>query len=147
MTAGVIGALLVSLLLLVRQLAPALASVFSRGGGGARRSIVRRPAPRTVRRKAPSEPPEREVAAAAEQLAEIRLWRGYLKCQLYIEVEGAAGALVESRFFRLRNPMAPDDGARQVLTDLLGDLERAGWSVVESGPGWYRHRLERPRPS
>jgi hypothetical protein len=88
-----------------------------------------------------------DVDAATEQLGEIRLWRGYVKCQLYVEVEGAAGAIAESRFFRLRNPMSPDDAARRVLAELLLDLERAGWSVAESGPGWYRRRLHRPIPS
>ena len=79
-------------------------------------------------------------------MGEIRLWRGYVKCQLYVAVEGADGALLESRLFRLRNPMAPDEVAQEVLADLLADLDRAGWSVVESGPGWYRRRLQRREP-
>jgi hypothetical protein len=42
--------------------------------------------------------------------------------------------------------MAPDGVAQEVLADLLAELERAGWSVVESGPGWYRRRLQRREP-
>jgi hypothetical protein len=108
---------------------------------------------------APREPPDiedgggtaataqRQPTVAAEQVAEIRLWRGYVKCQLFVAAEGADGALVESPFFRLRNPMAPDDAAQRILDDLLVDLERAGWVAVESGPGWFRRRLRRPTPS
>jgi hypothetical protein len=105
---------------------------------------------------APREPPDTEgvdataqprPTVAAEQVAEIRLWRGYVKCQLFVAAEEADEALVESPFFRLRNPMAPDAAAERVLADLLVDLERAGWVVVESGPGWFRRRLRRPTPS
>ena len=83
----------------------------------------------------------REVAR--DQFCEIKFWRGYVKCQLYVEVEGWPGPVVESSFFRLRNPMEPDDRAQTVLADLLADLERSGWLVVETGPVWYRRRLQR----
>jgi hypothetical protein len=90
-------------------------------------------------RQAP--PQRREVAA--DQFCEIKLWRGYVKCQFYVEVERSPGAFVKSSFFRLRNPLVPDDRARRALADLLVDLERSGWSVVETGPDWYRRRLRR----
>jgi hypothetical protein len=90
-------------------------------------------------RQAP--PLHRKVAS--DQYCEIRLWRGYVKCQLYVEVEGSPGAFVESSFFRLRNPMVPDDRAQRVLADLLADLEHSGWLVVETGPVWYDRRLRR----
>jgi hypothetical protein len=80
---------------------------------------------------------------AGDLFGEIRLWRGYVKCQLYIEVEGSPGAFRESSLFRLRDPMVPDDRAEKALADLLADLERAGWLVVETGPAWYRRRLKR----
>jgi len=86
-------------------------------------------------------PQRREVAA--DQFCEIKLWRGYVKCQFYVEVERSPGAFVKSSFFRLRNPLVPDDRARRALADLLVDLERSGWSVVETGPDWYRRRLRR----
>ena len=87
-------------------------------------------------------PPQRP-GVAADQFCEIKFWRGYVKCQLYVEVEGSPGASVESSFFRLRNPLLPDDRAQSVLADLIADLERSGWLVVETGPVWYRHRLRR----
>jgi hypothetical protein len=96
-----------------------------------------------VVRQAP--PQRREVAG--DQFCELRLWRGYVKCQLYVEVEGSPGALVESPLFRLRNPMVADDRAQKVLADLLADLERSGWLVVETGPVWYRRRLQRSTPT
>jgi hypothetical protein len=95
-------------------------------------------------RQAP--PLRREVASA--QFCEIRLWRGWIKYRLYAEVEGSPGAFAESPLFRLRNPMAPpEDCVHRVLSDLLADLERSGWSVVDTGPVWYRRRLRRPAPT
>jgi hypothetical protein len=91
-------------------------------------------------------PPQRREVAT-DQFCEIKFWRGYVKCQLYVEVEGSPGAVVESPLFRLRNPMVPDDRAQRVLTDLLADLERSGWLVVETGPAWYQCRLQRSTPT
>lgn len=99
--------------------------------------------PSAAVREAPRE--RREVPA--DQFCEIRFWRGYVKCQLLVEVEGAAGALFESSLFRLRDPMVPDDRAQRVLADLLANLERSGWVVVETGPLWYRRRLQRSTPT
>lgn len=83
-----------------------------------------------------------------DQFCEIKLWRGYVKCQLYVELEESPGAFFESSFFRLRNPAVADDRAQRILEDLLVGLERSGWFVVETGPVWYRRRLRRftPRP-
>jgi hypothetical protein len=91
------------------------------------------------------QPPQRREIAG-QQFCEIRLWRGWVKYQLYVEVEGSPGAFVESPLFRLRNPMAPDDHVHGVLSDLLADLERSGWSVVDTGPLWYSRRLHRSAP-
>jgi hypothetical protein len=85
----------------------------------------------------------RRLEVAQEQFCEIKLWRGYVKCQFYVEVAGWQGGFFESSLFRLRDPTVPDDRARQALSDLLADLERAGWSVAETGPVWYQHRLQR----
>jgi hypothetical protein len=90
-------------------------------------------------------PQRREVAA--QQFCEIRLWRGWVKCQLYVEVEGSPGAFATSPLFRLRNPMVPDDRAHEILSDLLAELARSDWSVVDNGPVWYRRRLHRSAPT
>ena len=83
-------------------------------------------------RQAPPQP--REVAG--QQFCEIRLWRGWVKCQLYAEVEGSPGAFATSPHFRLRNPMVPDDRAHKILSDLLADLERTvGRSWTRDRPG------------
>jgi hypothetical protein len=162
--AGVIGFLLVSGVMVLRQAVPARAASFqSVRTARARRSaatLTRRRKASPTRRLAPVEPQElgplewerdpplaideREtIDAVGEQSCEIRLWRGYVKCQLYVELEGVPGALAESPLFRLRNPLTPDDRARRELSQLLAGLERQGWTVVETGPVWYRRRLER----
>jgi hypothetical protein len=84
---------------------------------------------------------------AEDEFGEIKLWRGYVKCQLYIEVEGSPEAFRESSLFRLRDPMVPDDRAEQALADLLADLEGSGWQVVETGPAWYSRVLKRSMPT
>jgi hypothetical protein len=91
-------------------------------------------------------PPQRREAAR-DQFCEIKFWRGYVKCQLYVEVEGSPGVFVKSPFFRLRDPMVPDDRAQSALADLLADLERSGWSVVATGRVWYQRRLQRSTPA
>ena len=89
-----------------------------------------------------SAPPERREAAEAQR-CEIRLWRGYVKCQLYVAAAGSAEAQTTSRFFRLRNGAVPGDDALQALSALVAELESAGWSVAATGPAWYDRRLER----
>ncbi len=93
--------------------------------------------------KAVRHAPPRRREGAAQQYCQIRLWRGYFKCQFYAELEGSPGALAESSLFRLRNPNQPGDQIQRALENLLAELERSGWSIVESGPVWYRHRLQR----
>jgi hypothetical protein len=94
-----------------------------------------------------SPPPPQRRKVAGDQFCEIKFWRGYVKCRLYVQLEGSPGVFVESSPFRLRDPMVADDRAQTVLADLLADLERAGWSVVETGPVWYRRRLQRSTPT
>jgi hypothetical protein len=77
------------------------------------------------------------------QYCQIRLWRGYFKWQFYAEREGTSGAFAESALFRLRNPSQPDAQVQRALESLLAELERFGWSIVESGPVWYQRRLQR----
>lgn len=75
---------------------------------------------------------------------EIRLWRGYVKCQLYAVLEGSEKqAIASSNYFRLRDDKTPNPQGRQALTALLETLEARGWTVVLVGPIWYWHHLER----
>jgi hypothetical protein len=107
--------------------------------------------PRPVARAAADTQASKDVGHAPQQLPEIavdqycriRLWRGYFKCQFYAELEGSSGAFAESALFRLGNPSRPDEQVQSALEDLLAELERSGWSVVERGPVWYGRRLQR----
>ena len=75
---------------------------------------------------------------------EIRLWRGYVKCQLYAVLEGSEErAVAFSKYFRLRDDQTSNPQGQQALAALLETLEARGWTVVLVGPTWYWHRLER----
>jgi hypothetical protein len=90
-------------------------------------------------------PPHRRGARqprASVESCDIRLWRGYVKCQLYATIRGSDEALAVSRHFRLRDKDAPSASAQRALADLLAELERRGWTVVLDGPIWYQHRLQ-----
>ncbi len=86
----------------------------------------------------PGQASERQV-----ERCEIRLWRGYVKCQLYVTVSGSKEAIALSRYFRLRAEEAPGAGAQRARAELLGVLEQDGWTVVSEGALWYKLRLER----
>lgn len=73
---------------------------------------------------------------------EIRLWRGFTKCQLYASLAGSAEAFALSPYFRLRDQLAPNEQAQHALAALLAELEQGGWTVVSGGRPWYRHTLE-----
>jgi hypothetical protein len=73
---------------------------------------------------------------------EIRLWRGFMKCQLYASLGGAAEAFALSPYFRLRDHLEPNEQAQQALATLVAELEQSGWAVVSGGRPWYRHTLE-----
>jgi hypothetical protein len=104
-----------------------------------------------VERKEPSpQSPKRQPARRLARRAkanvarcEIRLWRGFVKCQLFAVMAGSEGAFAVSPYFRLREEDTPTAQAEHALAALLANLERAGWTVASAGPIWYRHRLER----
>jgi hypothetical protein len=73
---------------------------------------------------------------------EIRLWRGFMKCQLYASLGGSAEAFALSPYFRLRDHLEPNEQAQQALATLVAELEQGGWAVVSGGRPWYRHTLE-----
>jgi hypothetical protein len=97
-------------------------------------------------------PPVPDVARAprpageAVVACEIRLWRGFTRCQLYATSVTSDEAFALSGFFRLREGDAPNERALRALSDFLAKLARHGWTVVATGPTWYQHRLERPAP-
>jgi hypothetical protein len=96
-----------------------------------------RPTREVVRR-----PSHRQGTSVAR--CEIRLWRGYVKCQLYAVLEGSdERAIASSKYFRLRDDAMSSPQGQQALTALLATLEARGWTVVGVGPIWYWHRLER----
>jgi len=80
---------------------------------------------------------------AGVEVCKIRLWRGYLKCQLFAALTGSEGAIAFSSYFRLRDEDSPGDAARLALRDLIATLEQVGWTVVSRGPRWYEEKLER----
>jgi len=80
---------------------------------------------------------------AGVEVCEIRLWRGYLKCQLFAAFPGSEYAIAFSSYFRLRDEDSPGDEARLALRGLIAALEEGGWAVVSRGPSWYEDRLER----
>ena len=88
--------------------------------------------------------PERSDAPTVEH-SEVKLWRGFVECQLYAAVEGSTDAWAVSRPFRLRGG-EPNAAAQKALSTLLAELEHSGWDVVSSGPAWYERRLERSAP-
>jgi hypothetical protein len=102
------------------------------------------PTPRSAAR------PTREVVrrpshrqGTSVKRCEIRLWRGYVKCQLYAVLEGSEErAIASSRYFRLRHDEMPNAEGQQALTSLLETLEARGWTVALAGPLRYWHRLE-----
>jgi hypothetical protein len=103
----------------------------------------------------PPEPASNPLPAQPEgrtvESCRIKLWRGYVKSQLYAAPLDRGGTppvgLFFSPFFRLRDEETPTKKADAALRTLIERLERDGWEVVSGGPRWYQLWLERPRLS
>jgi hypothetical protein len=80
---------------------------------------------------------------AGVEVCEIKLWRGYIKCQLRAALRRSEAVIAVSSYFRLRDEDSPGDEARLALRDLIATLEQRGWTVVSRGPTWYEDRLQR----
>ena len=137
--------------------APARCCPGARGGGGRRardgrssrsRAASRRPGTKTM---SPSNDSARRSRLCRpwkdsviwERRREIRLWRGFVKCQLYATFRGIRGGI--RRVEVLPPALRGEAGrrAQRALADLLAELERDGWTVVSDGGIWYQHRLQR----
>lgn len=93
-------------------------------------------------------PPQRHRAnqtSASLESCEIKLWRGFVKYQLYATYPGSEEAIAVSRYFRLRDPEAPGAGAQRALADLVAELEQGGWRVAADSTIWHQQRLPRSR--
>jgi hypothetical protein len=86
----------------------------------------------------------RARAAPRTSLArsETKLWRGFVKSQLYAAMVGSEDAFALSEPFRLRDVDQPTSQARRELTTLLANLAQTGWTVVAHGAAWYERTLE-----
>jgi outer membrane biosynthesis protein TonB len=101
------------------------------------------PRPRPAK---PAVQPDPQTAVA--ESCEIKLWRGYVKCQLYaalLDRAGAATGFAVSPAFRLRDEDTPTEQAAGALKTLIDYLEGEGWTVVSAGARWYQLRLARHR--
>ncbi len=90
----------------------------------------------------PAEAPQPDAGPVSLARCEIRLWRGFIRCQLYATLGGSEVAFALSPYFRLRDDLAPNEQAQQALAALVAELEQGGWTVVSEGRPWYRHTLE-----
>lgn len=113
------------------QFAPALVTSFRRGtrirDGDARNEDLLE-ALRPV-------PPRRREPVSAE-ICEIRLWRGYVKTQLYA-VAGSEETIAASRYFKLARTEVPTPDALSALSELRAELEARGWAI-SVGSHWYQ---------
>jgi hypothetical protein len=103
---------------------------------------------RSSRREAKSvavrERPQPAHVDAAVDRSEIKLWRGFLKCHLYAVQEGSEEEPIAfSPYFRLLEDDKSSSEGLQALAALVDELKGDGWAVVNDGPAWYEHRLER----
>lgn len=103
------------------------------------------PKPATPEQKPRRRRPRRRArrSGANVQHCEIKLWRGFVKCQFYAVPAGSEEAFAVSPYFRLKEDDAPTEQAEKALAVLLEKLERADWVVASTGATWYRHRLEK----
>jgi hypothetical protein len=96
-------------------------------------------------------PPRRREPVSAE-ICDIRLWRGYIKAQLYA-VARSGGTIATSRYFRLARTEDPTSDALSALSELRAELEARGWAI-SVGSHWYEKQpivvnppTSRPRSS
>jgi hypothetical protein len=102
------------------------------------------PKHRPMKPEAPRGGPQTAIAESCQ----IKLWRGYVKCQLYAALPdrpGAGTGFALSPVFRLREEDTPTEQAAGALKTLIDHLEGDGWTVVSAGAHWYDFQLARSR--
>ena len=112
------------------RLAPALVTGFRRG---ARRRDRDARSDDLLEALRPVPPPRREPVSA--EICEIRIWRGYVKAQLYA-VAGSDKRIATSRYFKLARTEVPTADALSALSELRAELT-----------GRPRSRVLRRRPN
>ena len=70
------------------------------------------------------------------EIYEIRIWRGYVKAQLYA-VAGSDKRIATSRYFKLARTEVPTADALSALSELRAELEVQSWAISE-GSHWYQ---------
>jgi hypothetical protein len=80
--------------------------------------------------------------AAAEDVCEIKFWRGYFRAAFYARPNSDSdvlAAIARSPYFRHRGARAPDRAgpALAAYEALLQELESAGWERVRRGNVWF----------
>jgi hypothetical protein len=70
------------------------------------------------------------------EIYEIRIWRGYVKAQLYA-VAGSDKRIATSRYFKLARTEVPTAEALSALSELRAELEVQGWAISK-GSHWYQ---------
>ncbi len=97
---------------------------------------------------APARAPAAEALAVAARTCRIRLWRGYVKAEFYVELDDPdeGPAVLRSRSFRWRHDTPPPPEREDVwesYEELVARLEARGWEQVGSLTPWYAQRFRR----
>jgi zinc-ribbon domain len=97
--------------------------------------------------------PQRDVAGfapSAQDVCEIRWWRGYVKAEFYalaLDEDGQESEIARSAQFlwRRSDPPAPDHArATAAHEQLVARLTAAGWEPLGKAVPWYAQRFRRP---
>jgi hypothetical protein len=93
-------------------------------------------------------PPIREPEPMGLERCSISVWQGFERSRFVaMPVDGGRREkIAESPVFRIAGVHTPERTAtaEKALAEIVGELERRGWSVVGHGPDWFDRVLERP---
>ena len=88
------------------------------------------------------------VEAAQDPTCRIRLWRGYVKAEFYVELDDPeeGPSVLRSRSFWWRHdtpPPADDEDVRDAYGELVERLYALGWEQVGHHSPWYAQRFRK----